>query len=117
MPRGRPVGTTKRNEAIAAAQAILRGEHADVRAAAVAYFHRHAGGAPRETIADNEKEGFRKFVEYVEAAYREILKDPLNIKSLRRAYGPLSKRSLNRSSQTRTTVKSLRDAINIDDMI
>ncbi len=99
MPRGRPVGTTKRGEAIAAAQAVWAGQFPDVRSAAAHFRPSHIGS----------EDGFRNFVKYVEEAYRELL-EANNVGSLRR-YAPLSERSSNRSSQTKPTLKHLRDML------
>lgn len=98
----RPVGTTKRSAAILAAESLSRGEHSDLRSAALAAFHRHAGGEPRDKIVEGHAEfdRFRDFVAYVEEAYRELIKDPENHRgSLRRTFGPLNERTANRRRQ------------------
>ena len=98
----RPVGTRKREHAEAAAKAVLRGEPNDIRAAAIAHFHRHAGGEPRDKIVEGHAEfdRFNDFVAYVEEAYRELIKDPQNhCRSLRPTFGPLNERTANRRRQ------------------
>ena len=103
--RGRPVGTKKRGEAKAAAQAIWNGEFDDVRSAATFYRPSHVGS----------DEGFRDFVSNVEEAYRELLAAN-NIGSMRR-YKPLSERTLNRQSQTKPNLKYVRDMPDLPDPI
>lgn len=83
-PRGRPVGTLKRAEAVQAAEAILRGEFDDVRSAAMHF-------RPKRIGSD---EGFRDFVRYVEEALRDA-----NGGSLRRKFYALSFRSKHRNVQ------------------
>lgn len=98
----RPVGTRKREHAEAAAKAVLRGEPDDIRAAAILYFHRHAGGEPREKIVEGHAEfdRFNDFVAYVEEAYRDLINDPKNhCGALRHTYGPLNERTVNRRRQ------------------
>lgn len=94
--RGRPKDTLRRNEAIDAAEAILRGEFADVRSAARDFRPARIGS----------EEGFRDFVRYVEEAYLELI-EAKNVGSLRR-FKPLAERTLNRQKQTRPRAKSLR---------
>lgn len=84
--RGRPIGTKRRAEAIAAARAILAGQFANVRDAATAY-------RPRRIGSDD---GFRDFIETVEEALREIIRtEPGSF----RAYRALTQRARNRSAQ------------------
>lgn len=103
--RGRPVGTKKRSEAKAAAQAIWNGEFEDVRSAATFYRPPHVGS----------DEGFRDFISYVEEAYRELM-TANNIGSMRR-YNPLSERTSNRQSQTKPNLKYVRKMLNLPDPI
>jgi hypothetical protein len=103
MPRGRPVGTTKRERAQIAAQAVWDGEFDDVRSSAENF-----------RSPDISNDGFRHFVQHVEDAYRQLI-DERGVGSLRRRYGPLAERSRNRRSQTKPTVKYLRDLLDLDD--
>lgn len=105
MPRGRPVGSKKRDNAKAAAQAIWDREFGDVRAAAKHHRPAHIGS----------DEGFRHFVQQVEEAYRELL-EANNVGSFRR-YKPLSERTLNRQSQTKPALKHIRFMLGLDDPI
>ena len=82
--RGRPPGTMKRDEAIAAAEAIVRGEYATVREAA-AHFR------PNRIGSD---EGFRDFVRYVEEALRDT-----TIGGLRAKFKALATRGKHRGRQ------------------
>lgn len=103
MPRGRPVGTKKRECAQLAAQAIWDGEFDDVRSSAESFRPAHIGS----------EEGFRNFVQHVEEEYRALI-EKNNVGSLRR-YKPLSERSLNRSSQTKPALKFARHMLGFDD--
>lgn len=102
MPRGRPVGSKKRDAAYAAAWSVIHRQCDTPRSAALASFHLHAGGAPRDRIVEgnNEFDRFNDFVAYVEEAYRELILDPKNHRgSLRATFGPLNERSANRRRQ------------------
>lgn len=94
----RPVGTRKRELAQAAALAVWNGEFDDLSSAAAHHRPAHIGS----------EDGFRNFVEYVEEAYRELIA-ARGVGSFRMRYGPLSERSRNRRSQTKPTVKHLRE--------
>lgn len=84
--RGRPIGTKRREEAIAAARAILAGQFADVRQAATAF-------RPARIGSDD---GFRDFIENVEEALREIAEvEPVSIRAAR----ALKDRGRNRRAQ------------------
>lgn len=84
--RGRPIGTKRRKEAVAAARAILAGQFANVRDAATAF-------SPARIGSDD---GFRNFIETVEEALREIIRtEPGSF----RAYRALTKRGRNRRAQ------------------
>ena len=104
MPRGRPVGTKKRERAQVAAQAVWDGEFVDVRSSAENF-----------RSPDIGEDGFRHFVQQVEEAYRELLKAN-NVGSLRR-YEPLSERTLKRQSQTKPGLKYVRTMLGFDDPI
>ncbi|MBN8806649.1 MAG: hypothetical protein J0I47_00200 [Sphingomonas sp.] len=72
--RGRPVGTKRRAEAIAAARAILAGQFADVREAATAL-------RPARIGSD---EGFRDFIATVEEELHAIAEvEPVSIRAAR----------------------------------
>jgi hypothetical protein len=105
MPRGRPVGTTKRDEAKAAAQSVWDRQFDDVRSAAEHFRPSHIGS----------DEGFRNFVEHVEEEYRALIAET-NAASYRR-YKPLAERTLNRQSQTKPHLKYLREMLDIPDPI
>lgn len=87
--RGRPFGTKRRPKAIDAAHALLRGEFEDLRTAATAY-------CPFNARTDDR---FRDFVGYVEEEYRKLLSEGHTGGSLRKTFGPLTKRTLNRRRQ------------------
>ena len=103
MPRGRPVGTTKRDDAKAAAKAIWDRAFDDVRAAAEHHRPAHIGS----------DEGFRNFVRQVEEAYREMIEEN-NVGSYRR-YKPLSDRTLNKHSQNKPALKHIRHMLGLDE--
>ena len=111
--RGRPKGTKKREHAEAAARAIAKGEFNDIGLAAIAFFHLHAGGRPRETIAVGEKERFRDFVAYVEESYKDMIRDGAVhkygvVRGLRRTFMPLANRNRNRRVQPNRVNSSAR---------
>lgn len=104
MPRGRPVGTKKRERAKVAAQAVWDGEFDDVRSSAENF-----------RSPDISDEGFRNFIEHVEEEYRALIAET-NAASYRR-YKPLAERTLNRQSQTKPHLKYLREMLDIPDPI
>jgi hypothetical protein len=85
---GRPKGTLRRSAAVAAAEAIRRGEFADIREAAAHYRPAHIGSVG----------GFRSFVDHVEEELRR------NVPRMA-IYKVLSQRSRNRRTQPAAIMK------------